>query len=93
MQQWEYNDVIIGKDEDHATIERLDAAGLEGWEFFGLVQETPHVKIYMVKRPLEPATEVPSLASVKHAHSWRLSCTRSCEHYGTANEIIKSSFL
>jgi hypothetical protein len=82
MIKWEYVTVVVDTDIPN-SIPNLDAAGAEGWEVIH-VQQTAFDITYLLKRPL-PMTEAG--VGIKHDHSSRFMCNRSCPHYGTVNEI------
>lgn len=91
MKKWEYTDVAVLKVNPAETIELLNAAGEEGWEFTGLVEENIHYKIYLMKRVVdedEPVTE----SEIKHDHSITRKCGAFCELRGTRHEITKNSY-
>jgi hypothetical protein len=91
MKKWEYGDVTVPKDAQWQTVELLDAAGAEGWETTGIVDETHHVKIYLMKRPVEGTVDAPEV-EIKHDHSVTRKCGAFCDLRGTKHEITKASY-
>ena len=95
MKQWEYGEVVVDKSRLYETIELMDSAGKDGWEFTGHVDETMHVKMYMMKRPIESEVliiegdEGDITLTVPHTHSIKEKCWVNCPHRGTVNEITK----
>lgn len=88
MIRWEYNTIIDAVNSMAQSVPALDEAGRDGWEVIA-VHSSNYGYTYLMKRPLFP-TESAKVAPdpvVKHNHSIDSWCSRSCEWYGTANQI------
>jgi hypothetical protein len=86
MLRWEYNALVFNGDIQDA-VPYLDADGAQGWEVV-YVQPGPYGITYLMKRPLPVENFVEKGdAPVKHNHSTRFLCSRSCPQHGTVNEI------
>jgi len=86
MIRWEYNTIAVSGELQDA-VAYLDADGAQGWEIVH-VQPSPFGFTYLMKRqlPVENMAEAGD-KEVKHNHSIRFMCQRSCPQHGTANEI------
>lgn len=91
MKKWEYQDVAVLKTDPASTIPLLDAAGDEGWETTGIVDENFHYKIYLMKRPVGDPTDEAG-EEIKHDHSITRKCGAFCELRGTRHEITKAQY-
>lgn len=91
MQRWEYGEVVVSKDRLYETIELLDAAGKEGWETTGVLEENHHYKMYLMKRPVLDERSLDLKfgveSEVKHNHSIQFPCGVRCQNRGTSREI------
>ena len=91
MKKWEYQDVAVLKTDPASTIPLLDAAGDEGWETTGIVDENFHYRIYLMKRPTG-GTDEPAAEEIKHDHSVTRKCGAFCDLRGTKHEITKARY-
>ena len=66
MKKWEYNDVPVLKVDPSTTIPLLDAAGAEGWETTGIVNENYHYRIYLMKRLIDDSPVDEKGEEIKH---------------------------
>lgn len=93
MKLWEYMDVSILRTNPAMTIEALDAAGRDGWETTGIVEENSTYRIYIMKRPLGEDPKIRTATeAVKHDHSVRYRCSGRCPYLGTEHEIVKHTY-
>lgn len=91
MKKWEYQDVAVLKTDPASTIPLLDAAGDEGWETTGIVDENHHYRIYLMKRPIDQPVDEKG-EEIKHDHSITRKCGAFCDLRGTRHEITKNVY-
>ena len=87
MIRWEYNTIVDAVNNMAESVAALDEAGRDGWEVIA-VQTNAFGITYLMKKPLPP-TETAKVADelVKHSHSTRFMCTKTCPQHGTVHEI------
>ena len=92
MKKWEYKHVVVPDSDYDNTLEPLNKAGEEGWEFTGRVEDTGFSNNYLMKRevnvrgsdapkPLKPAGDDPRTGGLFHNHDISKACGISCPHW------------